>query len=140
MARTPSASGSRPGAQIRAAARTAQIASGSLNGRTITPAAPSAAITQMATFARAGGARTAASAVAAGLDLVVGLFPADGVEHLGVAGLLELVQRLAAHSGIDVQVGDAGHRRQLLQHEEDRAILHHGAPVAAADHVALLVA
>ncbi len=38
-----------------------------------------------------------------------------------------------------MQVRHAHHRGELLQHEEDRAVLHQRAPVAAADHVALLL-
>ncbi len=39
-----------------------------------------------------------------------------------------------------MQVGDAGDSGHLLQHEEDRAVLHQGSPVAPPDHVALLLA
>src|SRR4051794_40680267 len=59
----------------------------------------------------------------AAFDLVVRFLAADGVDHGGVPGLLELVQALAAHGRIDVEVGDADDRSHLLEHEEDRPVL-----------------
>jgi hypothetical protein len=48
-----------------------------------------------------------------------------------VARALEaFFERLAAHRGVDVQVRDADHRAQLLEHEEDRAVVDQPAPVA----------
>src|SRR5690606_13587046 len=59
------------------------------------------------------------------------------VEHLGVPGLLELLERLAAHRRVDVQVRRADDGTELLEHEEEHAVMDHRAPVAAAHHVAL---
>ena len=56
-----------------------------------------------------------------------------------VARLLELLERLAAHGRVDVQVRHADHCAELFQHEEDHAVVDHAAPVAAAHQVALLV-
>src|SRR5438270_758183 len=61
-----------------------------------------------------------------------------GVEHLGVARLLELLEGLTAHRGIDVQIGNAEHRGQLLQQKEDHPVVDERAPVAPPHQVALL--
>ena len=63
----------------------------------------------------------------------------DRVQRAGrVARLLEVLERLAPHRGIDVQVGDPDHGAELLQHEEARAVVDQRAPVATPDHVAFL--
>src|SRR5215510_5316261 len=62
----------------------------------------------------------------------------DRVEHLGVAGLLELLQGLPAHRRIDVQIRGAHHRGQLLEEKEDHTVMDERAPVAPAYQIALL--
>src|SRR3569833_2971180 len=62
------------------------------------------------------------------------------VSDRGVAGLLEVLDAHALERGVDVDVANAGHRAELLQHEEDHPVMDHPDPVAAADQVALLVA
>src|SRR5256885_6500388 len=49
-----------------------------------------------------------------------------------------VLERLTAHRGVDVQVGDAQHRGQLLQQKEDDAVVDQPAPVAPPHQVALL--
>src|SRR6476469_6076011 len=56
-----------------------------------------------------------------------------------IARALERLERFAAHRGIDVQVRHAADRPELLQHEEDDAVVHQAAPVAPADQVALFL-
>src|SRR5579875_2969771 len=46
----------------------------------------------------------------------------DGVDDLGVASLHELLEGLAPHGGIDVEVGQAKDGCELLEHEEDHAV------------------
>src|SRR6185503_2112435 len=75
----------------------------------------------------------------AALDLVMRFGPSNRIEDLCVACPLEFLERLSTHVRIDVQIRHADHGGQLFEHEEDRAILHERAPVAAADHVALLL-
>src|SRR5690606_18269659 len=71
--------------------------------------------------------------------LLAGVAAGDRVQHLRVARLLEILERLAAHMRVDVQVRRADHRAELLEHEEDHAVLDHCAPITAPHHVALLV-
>src|SRR5437762_9555618 len=83
------------------------------------------------------------SAVACGVRLLVpaqisGPFARHGVKRArSVARSLERLERLAAHRGIDVQVRRPGDRAELLEHEEDHAVVHQGAPIASANQVSL---
>src|SRR5262249_51729680 len=61
----------------------------------------------------------------------------DRVEHLRVACLLEIFQRLTAHGCVDVQVGRADDGAELFQEEENHAVLNERTPIASANHVAL---
>jgi len=69
-----------------------------------------------------------------------GLASGYGVHRSGrVAGLLKLTQRLAAHRGVDVQVRLADDRGQLLEEEEDDAVVEEASPVTPEDQVALQI-
>ena len=63
------------------------------------------------------------------------LIEAHEFEHLRIPRLLEVLERLTAHRGVDVQVADADDGAELFEHEEDDAVVDHGAPVAAADEI-----
>src|SRR5438105_674908 len=67
------------------------------------------------------------------------LFAGNRVGDLRVARLLEFLERLAAHRGVDVQVADADDGAELLEHEEDDAVVNHPAPVALSDQILFFV-
>src|ERR1700722_16810691 len=60
-----------------------------------------------------------------------------GVQNLRIASLLEILQGLAAHGGVDMQIGGAQDRPEFLEQEEDHSVVDEGTPVALAQHVAL---
>src|SRR6266705_3857225 len=70
---------------------------------------------------------------------LAGLFARDRVQRArSIAGALEGFERFATHRGVDVEVRHAGHRTELLEHEEDGAVVHQASPVASTDQVSLL--
>src|SRR5882757_8617749 len=54
-----------------------------------------------------------------------------------VASALKLLQCLAAHRRVDMQIRNTDDCTHLLEHEEDRAVVDQAAPVAAPNQVAL---
>src|SRR5258708_31818409 len=56
------------------------------------------------------------------------------------ARLHEGLEALAAHRGVDLEIGRAHDARELLQHEEVRAVAHQADPVARAYQLLLLLA
>src|ERR1700721_411045 len=56
-----------------------------------------------------------------------------------IPGALKRFQRFPAHRGVDVQIRYSGHGAELLEHEEDHAVMQQ-APVTPADEVTLLFA
>src|SRR6478735_2781838 len=67
-------------------------------------------------------------------------FACDRVQRARcVARTLESFERFPAHRRVDVQVRYTRHRAELLQHEEDDAVMHQAAPVAPTDQVALFI-
>src|SRR5689334_17781989 len=72
---------------------------------------------------------------------IAGVFARDGVERAGcIAGALEGFERFASHRGVDVEVRYARHGAELLEHEEDDAVMHEAAPVASSNQVAFFAA
>src|SRR4029450_9526606 len=72
---------------------------------------------------------------------VAGAFACYRVQRTrSIAGALEGFERFAAHRSVDVEVRHAGHGTEFLEHEEDDAVMHHAAPVASANQVALFFA
>src|SRR5262245_10172506 len=69
------------------------------------------------------------------------LLAGDGIQRAGrVTRLLERLERLPAHRSVDVEVQYADDCAELFEHEENRAVMHERAPVAATDEIALLFA
>jgi hypothetical protein len=65
--------------------------------------------------------------------------PRDGIQRSGsVPRLSELIERLAAHGGVDVQVRGANDGPELLEHEEADTVVDYAAPVQRANQVAFL--
>src|SRR4051812_49242057 len=59
------------------------------------------------------------------------------IQHLGLAGLLESLERLSAHRGIDRLIRHADRGGELFENEEDYAVADQRAPVELAQHLLL---
>src|SRR6185312_13361974 len=66
-----------------------------------------------------------------------GVATRHGVFDRCVAGLEKLIERLAAHGGVNVQIGNAEDRAEFLQAEKNRPIMDQPLPIAPAQQVAL---
>jgi hypothetical protein len=62
----------------------------------------------------------------------------DGILHADIAGLLEFLQRLAAHLCIDLRIGRTNNRCHFLQAKEDDSIMYETDPVPVVDQPAFL--
>src|SRR5439155_15357298 len=87
------------------------------------------------------GRSSRSSAVACGARLLVpakvaGAFACDRVQRTrSVAGALKGFEGFTTHRGVNVEVRHAANGAKLLQHEEDDAVVHQAAPVAATNQV-----